>query len=90
MHVTAFVAFTSYNERIRWLILSCQMSNLYKDLSEIYEGMYQTSINYEDEFKFYSKILSDHHCRNIVEMVVAPEAWCHSLHGIGLTTQASI
>jgi SAM-dependent methyltransferase len=44
------------------------MSNLYSDLSEIYEGMYQTFINYEDELEFYSKILSDHHCRNIVEL----------------------
>jgi SAM-dependent methyltransferase len=44
------------------------MSSLYHSLSEIYEGMYQTFINYDDEFRFYSKILSSHQCESLVEI----------------------
>jgi len=44
------------------------MNNLYTELSDIYEGMYQTFINYEAEFNFYSKILQDFHCKSVVEI----------------------
>lgn len=43
------------------------MSSLYTNLSEIYEGMYQTFINYEEEFNFYSAILKKHHCQSVLE-----------------------
>ena len=44
------------------------MENLYNSLSEIYEGMYQTFINYEEEFKFYSQIIRKHKCKSVVEI----------------------
>ena len=33
------------------------MANLYTDLAEVYEAMYQTFIDYEEEYQFYADIL---------------------------------
>jgi SAM-dependent methyltransferase len=33
------------------------MSNLYTDLAEVYEAMYQTFIDYDDEFRYYAQLL---------------------------------
>ncbi len=44
------------------------MNTLYSDLSEIYEGMYQTFINYDEEFEFYFKVLKKYHCRSVLEV----------------------
>jgi SAM-dependent methyltransferase len=43
------------------------MNSLYSNLSEIYESMYQTFINYEDEFLFYSSILKNYQCQSVLE-----------------------
>jgi SAM-dependent methyltransferase len=43
------------------------MSSLYNNLAEIYEGMYQTFINYDEEFDFYSSILEKYHCSSVLE-----------------------
>ena len=43
------------------------MNTLYSNLSEIYESMYQTFINYEDEFVFYSSIVKRYHCQSVLE-----------------------
>src|SRR5258708_23254430 len=43
------------------------MSALYSNLSEIYESMYQTFINYEEEFAFYSSILKKYQCQSVLE-----------------------
>jgi predicted TPR repeat methyltransferase len=43
------------------------MSTLYTDLSEIYEGMYQTFIDYEEEFAFYSGLLNKYQCQSALE-----------------------
>ena len=44
------------------------MHNLYTDLAEVYEAMYQTFINYEEEYLFYSHLLKEGGCHSIVEI----------------------
>lgn len=44
------------------------MADLYGDLSKVYEAMYQTFINYEEEFAFYYNILKNYHCTSVVEV----------------------
>lgn len=44
------------------------MSQLYTNLSEVYEAMYQSFINYEEEFAFYSKILLSYQCKSVIEI----------------------
>jgi len=44
------------------------MHNLYHALSEVYEAMYQTFINYEQEFDFYSAILSSYRSHHVLEI----------------------
>lgn len=44
------------------------MNSLYTTLSEIYEGMYQTFIDYEAEFQFYSNILSEFNGKSVIEI----------------------
>src|SRR5262245_58452648 len=44
------------------------MSHLYTSLAEVYDGMYRTFINYEDEFNFYSQILKSNHCNQVLEI----------------------
>lgn len=44
------------------------MSNLYKELAEVYEAMYQTFINYKEEYLFYSKILERFHKKSVLEI----------------------
>jgi SAM-dependent methyltransferase len=44
------------------------MTKLYSNLSEIYEMMYRTFINYEDEFGYYSAILKSHQAQSVVEL----------------------
>lgn len=41
---------------------------LYSTLSEVYEAMYATFINYEEEYKFYNKILSRYKKTNLLEI----------------------
>lgn len=43
------------------------MNNLYASLSEVYEGMYQTFINYKEEFAFYFSILKKYQCQSVLE-----------------------
>jgi predicted TPR repeat methyltransferase len=45
-----------------------RMSELYNQFSEVYEAMYQTFINYEEEFTLYHGILSKYGCRSVVEI----------------------
>lgn len=44
------------------------MNKLYSHLSEVYEAMYQSFINYEEEYAFYSQILSNYHCKSVLEI----------------------
>ena len=44
------------------------MNNLYSSLSEVYEAMYQSFINYENEYNFYSAILLQHNCKEVLEV----------------------
>lgn len=44
------------------------MGNLYNQLSMVYEAMYQSFINYEDEFSFYSSVLKKYNCSSILEI----------------------
>jgi SAM-dependent methyltransferase len=44
------------------------MSALYKDLSAVYEAMYQSFINYEEEYIFYSNLLAKYNCHSLLEM----------------------
>lgn len=44
------------------------MSNMYGSLSEVYEMMYQTFINYEEEFDFYSRILKIYNAISVAEL----------------------
>jgi SAM-dependent methyltransferase len=44
------------------------MSNLYGNLSEVYEAMYQSFINYDKEFDFYSGLLRKYNCTSVLEI----------------------
>ncbi len=44
------------------------MSNLYTNLSSVYEAMYQSFIDYKAEYVFYSDILLSYHCKSVVEI----------------------
>ncbi len=44
------------------------MNQLYSQLSEVYAAMYQSFINYEEEFYFYHQLLVKHHCRSVLEI----------------------
>ena len=44
------------------------MSNLYKSLAEVYEAMYKTFINYDEEFALYSSLIKKYHCTSVVEI----------------------
>jgi SAM-dependent methyltransferase len=44
------------------------MSNLYGNLSEVYEAMYQSFINYNEEFEFYHNLLIKYHCKTVLEI----------------------
>lgn len=44
------------------------MGNLYKDLASIYEAMYQTFINYPEEYTFYSDLLKKYGKKEVLEI----------------------
>ncbi len=44
------------------------MSNIYNKLSDVYEMMYQTFINYDEEYIYYSEILNTNKCKSLVEL----------------------
>ena len=44
------------------------MSNLYSDLAEVYEAMYETFIDYKTEYDFYSQHLNHHHKKSLLEL----------------------
>ena len=44
------------------------MGNLYNDLAEVYEAMYHTFINYEEEYIFYSNLLKKYHKSEVLEI----------------------
>jgi SAM-dependent methyltransferase len=44
------------------------MADLYDDLSKVYEAMYQTFIDYSEEFSYYYNILKEHQCTSVVEV----------------------
>lgn len=44
------------------------MKNLYNDLASVYEAMYQTFIDYEEEYRFYSEIIKKYTKKNILEI----------------------
>lgn len=44
------------------------MSNLYKELAPVYEAMYQTFINYEEEYQLYSNLLKKYKKKQVVEI----------------------
>lgn len=43
-------------------------TELYATLSQVYEAMYQTFIDYKEEFAFYAKILQKYQCNSVVEI----------------------
>jgi SAM-dependent methyltransferase len=44
------------------------VSNLYKDLASVYEAMYETFMDYDNELKFYSQILRKYNRSSIFEI----------------------
>jgi hypothetical protein len=43
------------------------MTKLYSNLSEIYEMMYQTFINYDEEYAYYSAKMKKYNSKSVVE-----------------------
>ena len=43
------------------------MGNLYTNLSAVYEAMYQSFNNYDEEYEFYSNILRKYNCHSLLE-----------------------
>ena len=44
------------------------MVNLYNSLAAVYEAMYKTFINYEEEFSLYQQLLIKYNCKSVVEI----------------------
>ncbi|MGL2986772.1 class I SAM-dependent DNA methyltransferase [Flavobacterium sp. RSSA_27] len=45
------------------------MAELYNDkMAGIYDAMYQTFIDYNEEYKLYNNILQKHHCNSVLEL----------------------
>ena len=44
------------------------MTSLYTNLSAIYQAMYQSFINYQEEYNFYSAILVKYKCQSLLEV----------------------
>ncbi len=44
------------------------MSHLYKDLAEVYEAMYATFIDYQEEYIFYSRLFHKYQKNNLLEL----------------------
>ncbi|TAE20947.1 MAG: class I SAM-dependent methyltransferase [Cytophagales bacterium] len=44
------------------------MTKLYTDLSWLYDAMYQTFIDYDAEFQFYSKLMAEFGLRSVLEI----------------------
>lgn len=45
------------------------MANLYEGkMAAIFDAMYQTFIDYDDEYKFYNNLLMEHHCKTVLEI----------------------
>ena len=44
------------------------MANLYKDLAVIYDAVYQSFINYEEEYDYYKKIIDRYGKKNVLEI----------------------
>lgn len=44
------------------------MNNLYSSLADVYEVMYKSFINYEDEFNLYSNLLLKYKCHSVAEI----------------------
>ena len=44
------------------------MSKLYKELAEVYEAMYQTFIDYKEEYDFYSGLLEKYNKNQVLEI----------------------
>ena len=44
------------------------MHALYTDLAKVYEAMYQTFINYPEEYRFYSSILHKYEKQQVLEI----------------------
>lgn len=45
------------------------MANLYNGkMAVIFDAMYQTFIDYDEEYKFYNNILKEHHCKTVLEI----------------------
>lgn len=44
------------------------MSNLYKDLAHVYEAMYETFMDYDNELIFYGQILKRYNCQSVFEI----------------------
>jgi ubiquinone/menaquinone biosynthesis C-methylase UbiE len=44
------------------------MSNLYNDLATIYDKMYQTFIDYEEEYHFYNHLIQQFQKTNVLEI----------------------
>jgi SAM-dependent methyltransferase len=45
------------------------MANLYEGkMAAIFDAMYQTFINYDDEYQFYNNFLIEHHCKTVLEI----------------------
>ena len=45
------------------------MADLYNDkMASIYDAMYQTFINYTEEYDFYKSILEKNHCQSVLEI----------------------
>jgi predicted TPR repeat methyltransferase len=44
------------------------MSTLYTNLAEVYEAMYNSFINYTEEFDFYNNFLKNYNCTSVLEV----------------------
>ena len=44
------------------------MNTLYTNLAKVYEAMYKSFINYEEELSFYSSFLKKYNCQSVLEI----------------------
>lgn len=59
------------------------MSKLYTNLANVYHEIYQTLFDYDEEFKFYDKHLTENKVKSVVEIGCGTGNLAHRLHEAG-------
>ena len=57
------------------MVISC-MTQLYTTYADLYHKMYQSFIDYDEEYQFYKELLDKNGVKNILEILIMPLHHC--------------